>query len=387
MKKARRILAITGSRAEYGLARPILKAIHQDRDLSLELIVTAMHLDKKFGYSYKEIQKDGLKVVGKVPVNLSSDNSAFMAEGLGKQVIAFTRILARRKPDVCFVLTDLDHTLAGAIAGLHLNVPVAHLHGGDVSGTIDESIRHASTKLSHIHFPASRQSAERIRKMGEEPWRIHPVGAPGIDDIAAKDYWTPEQTRRYFQLDSQKPLLLFVLHPVVQEAKSAVGQIQSCLKVIKSLGYQTVGVYPNADHGREAIIAELQKAEKRLPFFQLHRNLSRQAYLGLLNIATVLVGNSSSGIIEAPAFGLPVVNIGSRQQGRERWLNVIDVPFVPARIQAGIMKAVKDAKWVRMLKKRRKESPYGNGQAGARVVKVLKNLTLEPKLLDKRMTY
>src|SRR5262249_41052062 len=148
---------------------------NRDPHLSLELIVTGMHLDSAFGSSVKQIEKDGFRIAARVPVSLKNDTPSFMSEALGKQVTAFTKVLSRRKPDLCFVLTDLDHTLAGAIAGLHLNIPVAHLHGGDVSGTIDESIRHACTKLSHIHFPASRESAERIRKLGEEPWRVHEI--------------------------------------------------------------------------------------------------------------------------------------------------------------------------------------------------------------------
>lgn len=384
---SRHIVAITGSRAEYGLARPILEAVHRDPHLELQLIVTGMHLLPKFGYSFSEIQKDGFSIAAKVLVKVSRGTGGTNACALGQQVVAFTRVLERTRPSIVLVLTDLGHTLAGAIAALHLNVPVAHLHGGDVSGTIDESFRHATTKLAHLHFAATRQSAERIQRMGEEPWRIHCVGAPGLDDIFARRYTPPAEITHRFHVDPAKPLLLLIQHPVVQEAGNAPRQIHTTLQALRKFEHTTIAFYPNSDLGHDGMIQGLRKARHALPFLRIHKNLPREDYLGLMNVASVLIGNSSSGIIEAPSFGLPVINIGTRQAGRERTSNVIDVPYETVPIVRAIQRALRDKPWLQKLKTERRHSPYGQGKAGQTIARILRDIPIGERLLTKRMTY
>lgn len=386
-RRRRLIAAVTGTRAEYGLARTILSHIHQDPGLSLRLIVTGMHLERKFGYSVREIERDGLPIYARIPVSLAQDRPSTMGLAIGKQITRLMPLFERLKPDIVLTLTDLGHTLAAAVAGAHAGIPVAHLHGGDVSGTIDESVRHATTKMAHIHFPASLESAERIRRMGEEPWRIHPIGAPGLDEIRHLLFLNEKETMSHFALRTDRPLVILALHPVFQEASSSRRQIQIVLRALTQMPVQVVAIYPNADKGREAIIEALEAASQRHPHFQVHKNLSRSHYLGLLNTAAVLVGNSSSGIIEAPAFGLPVVNIGSRQQGRQRAGNVIDIPFQEPQIRRALHRALTDQRWVQKLWDARWKSPYGQGQAGQKVARVLRTVPLTSKLLDKRMTY
>lgn len=385
--KTRKILAVTGTRAEYGLARTILSHIHLTPGLRLELIVTGMHLEREFGWTVRAIQKDKLPIVARVPAHQDHDKPFTMGMALGEQVREFTQIMYRRRPDFVFTLTDLGHTLAAAIAGALLNIPVAHLHGGDVSGTIDESFRHATTKMSHLHFAASEESAQRIRRLGEEPWRVHMVGAPGLDEIIAGQFPDAGTLARIYGLDLDQPVILLAQHSVVQEAGESASQMRATLAAIRSLRLQTVAIYPNADFGREPMIRELLRAKKQMPQLQIHKSLPRDHYLGLMNLATVLLGNSSSGIIEAPTFGLPVVNVGSRQQGRQRAKNVLDVPHDTSKIIRALERAILDNVWRKRLMSERLRSPYGRGHAGQRVAHVFRTVAISSKLLDKRMTY
>jgi len=379
----RKIAAITGTRAEYGLSKSIFTAIQKHPNLELELIVTGMHLSKDFGYTFKEIKQDGFKTAI-LNTLYSEDTGAAMTRTIGRCVLQFADTLEDMKPDILLVLTDLGHTLAGAIAGAYMNIPVAHLHGGDVSGTVDEPVRHAITKLSHIHFPATKKSAERIIKMGEEKWRVHVVGAPGLDTILNEKLVKPEKIAKKYNLDLSKSVVLMVQHPVTTECDEAPEQIKQTLEAVVSLKHQTILIYPNADAGGRRMIKVIKRYEK-YPFIKAFKSLPRKDYLSLMKIADVMVGNSSSGIIEAPSFHLPVVNIGTRQQGRERAGNVIDVGYSKNRIIKGIKKALYDKKFKEKVKKCK--SPYGDGKASQRIVKILSELKIDKKLLQKRITY
>lgn len=379
----RKIAAITGTRAEYGLSKSIFTAIQKHPNLELELIVTGMHLSKDFGYTFKEIKRDRFKTAI-LNTLYSEDTGAGMTRTIGRCVLQLADTLEDMKPDILLVLTDLGHTLAGAIAGAYMNIPVAHLHGGDVSGTVDEPVRHAITKLSHIHFPATKKSAERIIKMGEESWRVHVVGAPGLDAILNEKLIKPEKIAKKYNLDLSKPIMLMVQHSVTTESDEVVKQIRETLNAVVELKHQTVLIYPNADAGGRRMIKVIKKYEK-YPFIKTFKSLPRKDYLSLMKVASVMVGNSSSGIVEAPSFHLPVINIGNRQEGRERAGNVIDVGYSKNEIINAIRKTLYERKFKEKVKKCK--SPYGDGKASQRIVKVLSGIKIDKKLLQKRITY
>jgi len=382
----RKITVITGTRAEYGLLYPVMRAIQNQPELDLSIIATGMHLSPEHGYTITEIENDGFKVDVAVDMLLCNDTGASMAKSLGVGIIGITQALEHIKPNIVLVLGDRGEPYAGVIAASHMNIPIAHIHGGDSTsgGCIDESIRHSITKFTHIHFPATKESAERIKKLGEETWRIHTVGAPGLDTILNTDLFPKEQIIEKYSLNSNEPLLLAVQHSVTTQPENASNEMRTTLEALAELGMQTILVYPNSDAGGRSMI-EVIKEYEHLPFMRTFMSLPHIEYLSLLNIADVLVGNSSSGIIEASSFHLPVVNIGIRQEGRQRLDNVIDAVSDKEKI----IEAINTALYDKAFKQKVDEcvNPYGNGKAGLRIAEVLAGLEINQKLLQKQITY
>ena len=378
----RKIAVITGTRAEYGLSRSIFEAIERNHSLELAVIVTGMHLMKEFGYSYRLIEEDGFSIEHNTGVVQKDDTGFAMAEAFGQNVISIAEALATIKPDIMMVLTDLGHTLAGAIAASHLNIPVAHVHGGDVSGGIDELIRHATTKFSHIHFPASELSAERLRRMGEEPWRIFMFGAPGIDEIKNSKPIDKNDLSEKYGLHPGETFVIVIQHPVTTE-EDVGNQIRETISALKELKIKAIIIYPNVDAGGRIIIKEYQ-ALRSEPYISMYKNIPRQDYLNLLKYASCMIGNSSSGIIEAPYFKLPVINIGTRQRNRQRAGNVIDVEYNRHQIVNAVKKAVSN-EFIKSLDDI--TSPYGRGNAGEKMARVLAEIELNDKLINKVLNY
>ena len=380
----RKIAVVTGTRAEYGIYFPVLKAIQISSKLDLSLIVTGMHLSENFGHTVDEIEKDGFIIDAKIPLGLLEDSGASMARDVGMCTLGLTDALEKIKPDILLVLGDRGEMLATAIVGIYMNIPVAHLHGGEVSGTVDESVRHAITKLSHIHFPATEESAERIRKLGEDEFRIHVVGAPALDTILSETFVPKEEIRKRFDLDINKLIVLVVQHPVTTEFDDVERQIRETMDAVVELGEQTVLIYPNADAGGRKII-EIIEQYRGHDFIRIFKSLKHVDYLSLMRSADVMVGNSSSGIIEAPSFGLPVVNIGTRQIGRQKGQNIIDVDYDKDKI----IKAIKVGLYYKEFKGKASKciSPYGNGHASTKIAEILENMDITPELLQKKIVY
>lgn len=385
MKKneKRKILYISGTRADYGLMRETLFYINKHTKLKLEIIVIGMHLMADFGKTVDEIKKDRFKI-HEVNVTYDKDNKESMAIFIGRLIQLLVEKIKKIRPDIILLLGDRGEMLAGAIVGAYLTIPVAHLHGGDVTSTVDEFSRHAITKLSHIHLAATKNSAQRIQKMGEDKWRVFIVGAPGLDQILNKKLLLRKEIAKKYNLDSSKPFLLILQHPVTTEVESAARQMKKIMEAIKELEYQTIVVYPNFDAGGRKIIKIIEKYRK-YPFIQIYKSIPRNEYLNLMSLASVMVGNSSSGIIEAPSFHLPVVNIGTRQKGRERADNIIDVDYEKAEIKKAVLKAIYNKKFRERVKKCK--NPYGDGRTGKRVVNVLSKIKIDKRLLEKRITY
>lgn len=382
----RKIAVVTGTRAEYGVLYLLLKAIEAEPELGLSLVVTGMHLSHEFGYTVKEIENDGFKIGARVDMVPNSDTLAAMAKSVGLGIIGIVQTWEQLKPDIILVTGDRTEPLAATIAGAYMNIPVAHIHGGDAcaGGNIDDANRYAITKFAHIHFPATKRSAERIIKMGEERWRVHTVGAPALDSILNEPLLPPEVLAEKFGLDLTQPLVLLVQHSLTTQVAETVKQMSETLKAIVEIGYPTVVIYPNSDTGGRRMI-EVIKEYERYPFIKTFKSLPRREYLSLMKIASVMVGNSSSGIIDAPSFGLPVVNIGIRQKGRERGRNVIDVGHNKPEIIKAIKKALADEEFLKEIKKC--ESPYGDGKASQRIAEILSKVKITPQLLQKKITY
>jgi len=381
----KRIAVVTGTRAEYGILYPVLRAIEARSELELSLVVTGMHLSHEFGYTIQEIEKDGFKINARVDMLPSSDTPGAMAKSVGLGIIGMAQTWEQLKPDIIVVLGDRVEPLAATIAAAYINIPVAHIHGGDsAKAGLDEYARHAITKFAHIHFPATRKSAERITKMGEEEWRIHVVGAPALDTILNESFIPADALVKKFALDLAKPLILAVQHPVTTQVDAAPVQVRETLEAIGEIGYPAIVIYPNSDAGGRKMI-EVIKEFERHPLVKTFKSLPRQEYISLMKAAGVMVGNSSSGIIEAPSLGLPVVNIGIRQEGRERGKNVIDVGHNKQEIIKAIKKASADREFLNEVKKC--QSPYGDGNAGKKIAEILSSVEITPQLLQKKITY
>lgn len=379
----RKILYISGTRADYGLMRYSLRKIDEAPSLELEIIATGMHLMDEFGKTISEIEKDNFKY-HIVDSTYKEDNKPSMAIFIGEFIELLVNKINEIQPDIILILGDRGEMLGGAIVGAYLSIPVAHIHGGDVSSTVDEFTRHAITKLSHLHLTATEKSAERIKKMGEEPFRVHVVGAPGLDSIVNEELSDKKDLAEKYNLEFFEPVVLVVQHPVSAEVDKAHTQMKETMEAIKDLKYQTVVVYPNADAGGRRMIDKIKDYED-LDFINTFGNIPRKDFLSLMKYSDVMVGNSSSGIIEAPSFDLPVVNLGSRQDGRDRASNVVDVDHDRVDIKKAIQKCISDKGFKKQV--RNCNNPYGDGKASERIIKILNEAKINNKLLQKKLTY
>ncbi len=373
---------ITGSRGEWGYIRPVLRLIKQDRELDYAIIATNMHLLPEFGMSVREIENDGFRVDDRIYMTFDGYTAATMTKSLACFLLELPTALQRIKPDAILLAGDRGEQLMGAIAGVHLGIPVAHIQAGELSGNVDGIVRHSITKLAHVHFAANEEFAERVRRLGEQEFRIHVTGAPLVDELVKGQVTPREDLRLRYRLNESDKLILAVQHPVTEEESAAGEQVSETLQALIELGWPTVFVYPNSDAGSELIRTKLTTLKR--PQIRFFRNLTRADYLGFMQMADVIVGNSSSGIMEAPTLGTPCVNIGGRQNGRPQAENVINVGYCRSEILKGIQKAT-SSDFVSRAKS--STNPYGDGSASEKIVHILKNLEVTEALLHKEMTY
>lgn len=350
--------------------------------LELRLVVAGMHLQPEFGQTEAQITADGFDIDARVPMAAADDEPGSMVGAIAIGVSGFARAFEQTDPDVVLVLGDRVEAFAAAIAGAGSNRPVAHLHGGEVTrGGLDESMRHAITKLAHLHFAATDKSRLRIIQMGEDPRRVFCVGAPGLDAARRLARLSSQELERRIGVPLRRPLVVLVQHPVTTRADEAAGEIRETLEALAAAGHQTICLYPNSDAGGRRMIGVIESFRDQ-PWLRIVPNLEHTAYLSLLATADVLVGNTSSGIIEAPFFHLPVVNIGERQAGRERGDNVLDVPPRRDEIGRAVAQAIGDTAFRRRA--HQSTSPYGDGRAAERVVETLRRTRSGPQLLQKQ---
>ena len=320
----RKICYITGTRADYGLIRKTLLLLDGKEEVNLSLIVTGMHLCKEFGLTINEIEKDGLRICKTIPYNMFPQTGSTMALGVSEIIRQCVQCFLKERPDILLVLGDRGEMLAATIAAVHMNIPVAHIHGGERTGTIDESIRHAISKMAHYHFVSTHQAKLRLEKMGEVPDNIFVVGAPGLDGIKADAKLTRSDIALTLGLDGNEKWILFLMHPVVQDIHDRFLETKQILNACLETKSQIIALMPNSDSGGEGIKNAIEsfRTSKQI---KILTHVQRNLFLSLLNNCDLLLGNSSSGIIEAASFGIPVINIGNRQNLRERNVNVIDV--------------------------------------------------------------
>lgn len=382
-KKIKKIAYISGTRADFGLMTPILRAVQKNKKLGLKIYITGAHLMKELGNTGREVLKEfpGTQIIPAI----FPDNEWGMAEFTGNFITKLTKKLSLDKPNLVLVLGDRVEMLCTAVACAYLGLPIGHVHGGDKSTTVDDSARHAITKLAAIHFPATQEAAQRIQKMGEEKRRIYTVGAPTIDAILNEDL--PNRTELFKQLglDPDQKLILLTQHPVTESYKKAGQQIQETISAIRDFNLPTIATYPHPDKGGKKIIEVLEKEKADNPVFRIFANLPYNQFLALEREASVWVGNSSAQVIESASFKTPVVMVGNRQDGRLRGKNVINTGYNRKEISKAIHKSLYDKKYLAGLKNI--TNPWGDGKTGPRVAKILENINIDDRLLTKQITY
>ena len=378
----RKISVITGSRAEYGLLKPVLKEILKSDSLDLYVIVTGMHLSKKHGLTINEIINDGFKIYSKINTIPKGNSTYHMAKSLGDGVTKFADLYKKLKPDINLILGDRHEVLSSALAAAYMNIPNAHIHGGELSQAgIDEYNRHAITKISNIHFAATKQSKKRIIKLGENPKFIFQTGSPGIDELISGKISDRKYLEKKYNLEFNKNIFLLVYHSVTTDIKNTEIEILNILKALIKFEKPIIAISSNSDAGHQIIFTKLQEYSKSYPFIKIYKSIPRSDYLGLLRNCSLLIGNSSSGIIEGGYFDLPIINVGIRQNNREKGNNVIDVKGTISGITLGINMALNSNK------KYRKKNLYGKGKSAKTIIKILETITINKELIQKKMQY
>jgi UDP-hydrolysing UDP-N-acetyl-D-glucosamine 2-epimerase len=373
---------VTVGRSDYGIYLPLLRRISQEPELRLHLMVSGMHLSPDFGLTVQKIEKDGFPISEKVDMLLSGDSPADIAQSIGLGAIGFAKAFARFRPDLLVVLGDRFEMFAAAVAALPFNIPVAHIHGGELTeGAMDDALRHSMTKLSHLHFVATEEYGRRVAQLGEESWRIVVSGAPSLDNLHSMELLNAAQLEAKYGLPLSPQTLLVTYHPVTLEYDQTEYQTGELLAALESLAMPVIFTLPNADTSGRTIIQMLRGFTSRHTSTRAVDNLGTQDYFSLMSLAAAMVGNSSSGLIEAPSFQLPVVNIGTRQRGRIRGTNVIDVGYERSAIIEGVRRAI-SREFREKLEGQ--ANPYGSGNASERIVETLKRVNIDGRLITKR---
>jgi UDP-hydrolysing UDP-N-acetyl-D-glucosamine 2-epimerase len=381
----RRIAVVTTSRADYSHLYWPLKLLSGHPAVDLRLIVMAAHLSPEFGATIREIENDGFAIAARIESLLSSDTDIGMAKSIGVAVLSLADTLGTLRPDLLLLIADRYEMLAPAAVALSLRIPIAHIECGEISeGAIDDAVRNALTKMSHIHFTSTATARARVIAMGEESWRVHHAGAPSLDHLRRSRLLSREELAARLGLDLTQPPLLVAYHPVTLEQNTTV-EADAIFAALGSLAEQgtapIVFCFPNADAGSRSLIERTRAFIARHPAAKLFTNLDAVTYWSLLRESAVLIGNSSSGIMESASFAIPTVNIGLRQKGRERAPNILDAAADTAAILAHIAEARTPAFRASL---HGMTNPYGDGRAADRIVEVLTTAPLGPELLIKR---
>lgn len=378
----RTIGVVTVARSDYGIYLPVLRRICENKELQLHLIVAGMHLSPEFGLSVRLIEEDGFHIGDRVEMLVSSDTPEGIAKSMGLGTIGFAQSYSRVRPDILVILGDRFEMHAAVVAALPFKIPVAHIHGGELTeGAMDDALRHSITKMSHLHFPTTEPYAQRILQLGEEPWRVATSGAPSLDNLKTVEMLSEAQFKERFGVDFDSPPLLVTFHPVTLEYEQTQWHAEQLLEALRQLDIPVIFTSPNADTAGRLVAQMINEYVSRHPKSHIVANLGTQGYFSLMGLAAAMIGNSSSGIIEAASFKLPVVNIGTRQQGRIRAKNVVDSGYSADQILTGCRKVL-DPDFRRSLNDL--VNPYGRGVAAGVIVDRLATVSIDDKLILKR---
>ncbi|ODS23490.1 UDP-N-acetyl-D-glucosamine 2-epimerase, UDP-hydrolysing [Candidatus Endobugula sertula] len=380
----RKILLTLESRATYGYSKNVMLAMRDYPELEIQTLVTGMHLVPELGNSIDLIREDGFDISATVEMHTQDDERNAWSIALGQAIAGYAKVYQDLQPDIVLLSGDRVETLGCCLAAAYMGIPTAHIQAGDKSGHIDDSSRHAIGKFAHIHLASCEDSANRLRKMGEQEFRIFNVGAPQLDNIAGLDYKTDSVDINGNTVDLSKPYILVVQHPVMAEMEDAHTQIEQTLNACTKFDMPVYIIYPNSDLGYQKIVNVIESRSNNTGLLTLE-NVDREAYLSMLANAAVLVGNSSSGILEAPSFCVPVVNIGNRQRGRPQADNILNCGYSDDEIENAIRIALTDEAFRGKCKAA--INPYGDGKSGPRICEVLRDIELNRKLVDKECTY
>lgn len=383
--RRRKICVVTTSRADFGLLSGLLKAIRDDSALRLQVIASGTHLEPEFGQTWRDIEAEGINIDRKIRLHMQGDSSLANLKSISLGIGGFAESFVELKPEVVVMLGDRFELLPPAISALMLQIPIAHIHGGELSeGVIDDSVRHAITKMASLHFAAAEPYRQRIIQMGESPSRVFNFGAPGLDKLYGSTLLTRSQLEQELEFSLEDSVALVTYHPATRDAEGANSQARSLVAAIKASGLKAVFTMANADAQGSVINARLRSACAQTPErFKWIAHLGHRRYLSCLQYFAVMVGNSSSGLTEAPSFRLPVVNIGDRQRGRVRAANVIDVPCSQAAILQGIKRAISPRFRTSLRGMRNPYDRFHDGCSSERIKDVLKAVELSGNLLKK----
>jgi UDP-N-acetylglucosamine 2-epimerase (non-hydrolysing)/GDP/UDP-N,N'-diacetylbacillosamine 2-epimerase (hydrolysing) len=374
----RRIAVVTTSRADYSHLYWPLFELQQHTDIELGVIVLGAHLSPEFGRTITEIEKDGFPIIALIECLLSSDSDTGMAKTIGLATLSLADTLSAWRPDLLLLIADRYEMLAPASVALAMRIPIAHIEGGEVSqGAIDDATRNALTKLAHIHFTSTSLARRRVIAMGEEPWRVHHAGAPSLDHLRRSQLLSRRAVEDHLGIALQSPTLLVAWHPVTLH-RETTQETDALFTTLNRTAGQILFVYPNSDAGSRQLIERTQAFAASRPNTHIFVNLPAVTYWSLLQNVEMLIGNSSSGIMETASFALPTVNVGMRQQGRERARNSIDTPAEADAISASIAQALSPAFRESLTGM---TNPYGDGHAAERIIEVLASTPLEGILI------
>ncbi len=377
----RTIAVVTTSRADYGHLIWPLRDLRASEGIDLRIIALGAQMSPEFGETYRELERDGFEIDHKIECLLSSDTDVGMAKTIGLATLSLADILGEMRPDILLLIADRYEMLAPAAVALSLRIPIAHIEGGEVSeGAIDQAVRDSLTKMSHVHFVPTETSRQRVIEMGEEPWRVHRTGAPSIDHLKRSERPGKREVEEAIGLSLEVPPVVVAFHPVTLDIDTTTEAVPF-FEAIETIDRPIVFCFPNPDSGSHGILERAQAFCSRRDDRKLCVNLPHLTYWSLLENAAAIVGNSSSGIMEAPSLQLPTVNVGRRQQGRERTPGVIDAPAETGAIIEAIERALRPEFRVGLDGMR---SPYGEGDAGKRIATILARLPLGSGLLEKR---
>tara|TARA_B100000212_G_scaffold342023_1_gene327220 strand:+ start:10927 stop:12123 length:1197 start_codon:yes stop_codon:yes gene_type:complete len=385
--KKRLVLAVTGIRSEYDILSSVFHSIDKHPELDLNVAVTGAHLSENYGNTIDEIEKDGFKIVDRIESLLSGNAESLRVKGLGIQLQGLVQTVLRIKPDFLLVLGDREESISTALISTYMNIPLIHISGGDrVVGNIDDQIRHSVTKLAHIHLTTNIESKKRVIMLGEQKFRVHNVGNPGLDRlIKTKKLSRSELSKSLnFKLSKNEPYIVVIQHALSSEVDQAYHQMKITLEAVKRMEVKTIISFPNSDAGGMGIIKAIEEF-KNLPFIYTAKNIPRLEFVNLLRGAACLIGNSSAGILEAPLLKIPVINIGNRQKGRLHAENVEFIAHNKNKIIAAINKAMFDKEYISKVKKC--SNPYGNGKSSDKIAEIIASVKIDDKLLIKDITY